>query len=82
MVAAEPLFNVRFALLPVTALDVDAPIVIIPLAVVMARVPPPPNTMSLLRVTEPELVVILPPFQVKGPPTVNAAFVELAAARS
>ena len=80
--AAEPLFKVRLVVLPVTVLDVEAPTVIMPLVVVMVRVPLPPNAISPLRVTSPELVLILPAFQVNGPFTVNAALVELAAARS
>ena len=53
-----------------------------PLVVVIARVPLPPSAISPLRATTPAPVLMLPPFQVNGPPTVNEALVELAAARS
>ena len=73
---------VRFVELPVIVFEVEPPIVTIPLAVVMVCVPLPPKAISPVKETIPVLVLMLPPFQVKGPPIVNDALVDEVAARS
>ena len=69
-------------MLPVKVFAEDPPIVMPPLVVVKVRVPLPPSVTSPASAIAPVLVVILPPFHVSAPPTVNEALVELAAARS
>ena len=82
VVVALPLLIVRLVELPVTVLLLEPPTVTTPLVVVIERVvADAPNIRLPFRVTRPEPVVILPSFQVSGPFTVKAAFVDTVAAK-